>query len=506
MVLSCIYGIASSITNRMGQVCNTVITWMAPAAGGRHATVAGVCILLACCVLFTQLASTQALNPQINAIGAQHAIENWSIESSSSNATKYGRIAQSHQQYCLQAANGFAKGQLFLDSGASTTLIHDVTMLVNVRRLSEPKMVMGLTGPQAIKFTGDLCLEMHNTTGKTSKIVVKNVYYDESLQYNLVSVNDISSTGHVSTFSTDINQVTGPAGTFDLIKTCGVYALPVVSGKALAAFGATNMTEEELMHLRMNHCVSYIKMQVLSKSGALGINPQLKCTKRKCNICMHANITRNPAPPASTGQTAPVCNMSFDLFDMCSIPSIGGNRYCSVFIDNGRYATVAVHKTKDEIPEIFDRVLSQTPDCHKPTSVISDNAAEYHTQQLRDVLKKHNVNEQLHSNEHQQFQNGRAEKLVDSIGRKIRGMLLQWQMPPEFWGAEVVLATDIYNCTPHRSLGMESPHYHRYHKQPDLSFFRAFRYVCRPWIRHEPGALINSAMCVGPGFDMNLAH
>ena len=53
-------------------------------------------------------------------------------------------------------------------------------------------------------------------------------------------------------------------------------------------------------------------------------------------------------------------------------------------------------------------------------------------------------------------------------------MLLQSQMPPEFWGAVVVLATDIYNCTPHRSLGMESPHYRRYGKQPDLSFFRAF--------------------------------
>jgi len=53
------------------------------------------------------------------------------------------------------------------------------------------------------------------------------------------------------------------------------------------------------------------------------------------------------------------------------------------------------------------------------------------------VLKKHNVEEQLHSNEHQQFQNGRAEKLVDSIGRKIRGMLLQSQMPPEFWSAAV---------------------------------------------------------------------
>ena len=93
------------------------------------------------------------------------------------------------------------------------------------------------------------------------------------------------------------------------------------------------------------------------------------------------------------------------------------------------------------------------------------------------MLKKHNVQEQLHFNEHPQFQNGRAEELVDSIGRKNRGMLLQLQMPPEFWGAAFVPATDIYNCTPHRSIGMESLHYHRYHKQPDLSFVRAFGYA-----------------------------
>jgi len=245
MLLSGIHGFASSVTNRLWQACSSVITWIAPAAGGRHTTTAGVCILLTCCVLFTQFASTQALSPHtINAIGAQHAIENWDIESPPGNATRYGikRIAQDHQQYCSQAATGFAKGQLLRDSGASTTLIHDVSMLVNIRRLSEPKMVMGLTDPQAIKFTGDLCLEMLNTTGKSSKIVVKDVYYDPSLQYNLVSVTDISRTGHVTTFSTDSNQVTGPAGAFELIKTYGVYALPVVSATALAAFGASNMT------------------------------------------------------------------------------------------------------------------------------------------------------------------------------------------------------------------------------------------------------------------------
>ena len=118
MLLSGIHGFASSVTSRLWQAYSSVITWIAPAAGGRHMTTAGVCILLTCC----------------------------------GNATRYGlkRMAQGHQQHCLQAATGFAKGQLFLDSG----LIHDVSLLINIRRLSEPKMVMGLTGPQAIKFTG----------------------------------------------------------------------------------------------------------------------------------------------------------------------------------------------------------------------------------------------------------------------------------------------------------------------------------------------------------------
>ena len=77
----------------------------------------------------------------IDAIKARHAVENWGIELSLGTATRFGlkRLAQGHEQYCLQAATGFAKGQLSLDSGASTTLIHDVSMLTNVRPYLNPK-------------------------------------------------------------------------------------------------------------------------------------------------------------------------------------------------------------------------------------------------------------------------------------------------------------------------------------------------------------------------------
>jgi len=53
MLLSGIHGFASSVTSRLWQACSSVITRIAPAAGGRHMTTDGVCILLTYCVLFT---------------------------------------------------------------------------------------------------------------------------------------------------------------------------------------------------------------------------------------------------------------------------------------------------------------------------------------------------------------------------------------------------------------------------------------------------------------------
>jgi len=82
ILLNGVYGFTSLVTNRLGQACSSAVKWMAPAAGSQYTTTAEVCILLACCVLFTQLASTEAFSPHtIHAIRARHAIKNRGIKS-----------------------------------------------------------------------------------------------------------------------------------------------------------------------------------------------------------------------------------------------------------------------------------------------------------------------------------------------------------------------------------------------------------------------------------------
>ena len=83
---------------------------------------------------------------------------------------------------------------------------------------------------------------------------------------------------------------------------------------------------------------------------------------------------------------------------------------------------------------------------------MSDCAAEYNTPELKKVLKEHGVIEFRHSNEDGQAANGMVGKFGDTLGRGLRAPLLQSGMPFPFWGAAVILVTDIYNSCPHEGL------------------------------------------------------
>ena len=164
------------------------------------------------------------------------------------------------------------------------------------------------------------------------------------------------------------------------------------------------------------------------------------------------------------------------MADMSKIPTLTGLRYCTIFVmTKTRYAYTYLHKTKDQAPELMDRFLSQFDDATRPRTFKSDCAEEYSSPRMQAVLAKHGITEPLrHSNEHQQFQNGKAEKYIDTLGRRMRAGLLQSQLPPEFWGAAATLMTDIYNCTPHDSLEGDSPFKRARGRHPDMSFIKPF--------------------------------
>eukprot|EP00961_Rhodomonas_salina_P015819 212422-Rhodomonas_salina.7 len=64
--------------------------------------------------------------------------------------------------------------------------------------------------------------------------------------------------------------------------------------------------------------------------------------------------------------------------------------------------------------------------------------------------------------------------MVDTLGKGVCTLLLQSQLPPEFWGAAVHYYTDVYNHIPHSSLNNAIPNAVQNNTMPDVSWFRPF--------------------------------
>jgi len=381
-------------------------------------------------------------------------------------------VSQREMEYCMQADTGMACGRYFVDSCCSKTIVRDRHLLKNVRPLATPARVAGLTGIKIIDKQADLHLPVTDVNGKRTVIIMEGVYYDPSVTYNLVSVKELAELNYEARFSKQASSVRGAAGIVPLIHTCNVYAIDAASDPTYVALGAVcKMTPMEKMHLYFSHCISEDKLLHMSKNKVPGIPPGLKKMGISCSVCQHAKIKRKKAAPAATGSD-PHC-ISFDLIDMSNKRTVSGKRYCTMIVEREtRFAHTVLHETKDEIVDVFKTVLPRLG--KKAKCVMSDCAKEYNTPELVQLLKEHGVVEFRHSNEHGQAANGMVEKFGDTLGRGLRAALLQSGMPHAFWGAAVILVTDIYNSCPHASLNGDSPHFRRTGKHPDMSFFRPF--------------------------------
>jgi len=351
-------------------------------------------------------------------------------------------------------------------------------------------VLMNLTGPCTVRaadyqrhFEYFLqYLAWHRRDISLTRAAQRRLFETEIFKYNLVSVAELASLNFESRFGRHQSSVHGPVGMHvPLIHTCNVYAIDVASNSNHFSFASiSKMTNEEKAHLYCSHVISEAKLIHLSKSGVMGLPKGLKKRGFPCTICQHAKIVRKAAAPAATGSD-PHC-ISFDMIDMSKIPTLTGSRYCTMIVEREtRFAHIQLHATKDEIVQVFKRVLPMLT--KKPLIIKSDCAPEYHTPELLSLLTEYGVKEVRHSNEHCQAQNGMVEKIGDTLGRGLRGELLQSGLPLSMWGASAILITDIYNSCPHSSLDNDTPFFCRTGRLPDFSLFQTFWlwYGCIPW-------------------------
>ena len=363
----------------------------------------------------------------------------------------------------------------WIDTGASKTIICDITLLHNLRPCS-PEVIHGIGGKHTTVSMGDYWLRVPHVGNFDEKILIKDCLYVPEAKVNLVSVSQMNDTGIGLNFPPYFGSAylyfKGASGQISVpVPNIGnLFAVPkLLTDQTI--FHAKTLTIPELWHHRLGH-TNYGKIYEASKiSKGFGgpFNP--KDFRSPCHECNDANIIKTKTTgPSNTTKTG---GWSVDLVDLgANCTSVGGHRYFTVFVSlDTRFVRAYAHKTKDEFPTILQKALAQARTC--PKFLRSDSAGEYCTEAVDHILLAKGIDKQF-SNAYEQNQNARAETMVHSIGKGIRAQLLSSNLPPEFWAFAGYNWVDIYNRLPHQALDNVSPWSLEMGTQPDFSMFRPF--------------------------------
>jgi hypothetical protein len=152
-----------------------------------------------------------------------------------------------------------------------------------------------------------------------------------------------------------------------------------------------------------------------------------------------------------------------------------GNRYKTIFtIAKVLYVMIFLHKKKDVFEELLDKAIAQAGTA--PKIIRTDGASEYLDQAVSAELTRRGIFRQT-TCAHQQFQDGKVEKLVDTINSGVWTALTAANVPKKFWGYAAINFVDIHNHLPHASLNFQTPWEAFKGTLPNVSMFKP--YGCR---------------------------
>ena len=151
------------------------------------------------------------------------------------------------------------------------------TSVTNVRPLTMPARVAGLSGIKTINQQADLHLPVTDVNGKQTVIVLEGVYYYPDVKYNLVSIAELAGLNYESRFNTQTSSVRGAAGIVPLIHTCNVYVISSNMNTTYVALGAVcKMKPMKKMHLYFSHGISEDNLMYMSQNEVPDIPSGLK--------------------------------------------------------------------------------------------------------------------------------------------------------------------------------------------------------------------------------------
>ncbi|KAL6334508.1 hypothetical protein AAG906_016061 [Vitis piasezkii] len=304
----------------------------------------------------------------------------------------------------------------------------------------------------------------------TNDVSLQNVYHVPGMKKNLLSVAQLTSSGHFVLF--------GPQDV-KVYRDLEIMEEPVIKGRRLesvyvmsaetAYVDKTRKNETtDLWHMRLSH-VSYSKLTVMMKKSMLKGLPQLEVRKDTiCAGCQYGKAHQLPYEESKWKAKGPLELIHSDVFGPVKQASLSGMKYMVTFIDDfSRYVWVYFMKEKSETFSKFKEFKEMTKQ-----RLIKES---YTSNEFFYFLRECRVRHQFTCANTPQKSSERKNRHLAEI---CRSMLHAKNVLGWFWAEAMKTAAFVINRLPQQRLNFSSPFEKLWNIKPTISYFRVFGCVC----------------------------
>ncbi|KAJ0556958.1 putative RNA-directed DNA polymerase [Helianthus annuus] len=361
----------------------------------------------------------------------------------------------------------------YLDSGCSNHMTGQQELF---QRLDETKKVSVKMGNgKSIQVEGEGSVKLEVSPGVTKSL--SDVQFAPALGYNLLSVGQMMRAGYRLVFDGDActvtNKRTGERMCKVMMSANNVFPFNVTQPHA-TSLAAIIPDDPSLWHQRYGH-LNENSLRTLSDKDLVAGLPRIR-SLALCEGCIYGKQVRRSFPTHAWRSSQPLQLIHADLCGPMPTPSLGGNRYFFLLIDDyTRMSWVYFLKKKSESFEKFKffkaRVERESGKLLK--TLRTDRGGEFCSSEFTVFCEQQGIHRELTA-PYTPEQNGVAERKNRTIVEMARCMLKAKGLSKQFWGEAVATAVYLLNLSPTKAVEGKVPFEAWHGYKPSVSHLRVF--------------------------------
>lgn len=366
-------------------------------------------------------------------------------------------------------------GAWYVDSGASSHMVKDRSLLQNVTTSTIKNIRVADNKVLPVQCSGQVSLDTYNEMGQENKVLFTNVLCVPDLATNLLSVSQIIRSGGQVRFDktgcvimNNKNQIVATASIIN-----NMYRLNIPGG----GYACMSDVEEQdifLWHQRMGH-LNFDSLKKMSENTD-HVTFSAKSESLTCVTCKEGKQTRLPFKSTGIKAKSLLELIHSDICGPMETQTLGGAKYFITFLDDySKKIYVYFLRNKSDALEKFKEFRQEVENQLDTRIKIlrTDNGLEYVNKNFSDYLKGAGIIHQT-TTPYTPEQNGTAERMNRSLIERAKCMLLNANLPKQYWADAVHTAAYVINRSPTKSLSFKTPEEMWSGQKPNVRHMRVF--------------------------------